>query len=185
MEEQDQSNLINENESIIYPSGELLLQVIQKEYEIEAARKRDIETRTGIFIALAGVLIGFYASSIDFGHLNIGKTTLENIGFIFLVLVYVAPICFFLITLKKLINLLNAKEYKRIGIEGINEEIASMPVDQISTKLAESYRTVVEDNGETNENKAKDYNSSIKWLYTSLIAVIVAYIISQICEKLL
>ncbi|MBV2240959.1 hypothetical protein KQR57_14890 [Bacillus inaquosorum] len=62
--EESQQN--SEQLHIEYPSSETLLNTITREYDAEANRKRDIETRAGVLIALLGALIGFYATALDF-----------------------------------------------------------------------------------------------------------------------
>lgn len=64
---EDQEELATAAETeIVYPSSEILLSTITREYDAEANRKRDIETRAGVLIALLGALIGFYATALDF-----------------------------------------------------------------------------------------------------------------------
>lgn len=60
-----------------YPSAETLLSTITREYDAEANRKRDIETRAGVLIALLGALIGFYATALDFSFFKKAHSPIE------------------------------------------------------------------------------------------------------------
>ncbi len=163
-----------------FPSGHLLLETIQKEFEIESSRKRDIETRTGILIALLGALIGFYANALDFSIFKEASTSLEYICVVLLGLLYLSPICTFLMALKQFLNILDAKAYQRIGLGGFNIQMAAKPSAEVATRLTDSYKSVLEDNDKVNEQKAKQFKKGITYMYISLIAVITAFLIKEI-----
>lgn len=163
-----------------YPSAELLLSTIQKEYDNEASRKRDIETRTGILIALLGALIGFYTSTIDFSIVKKASSPIEYLCVVFIGMIYIFPLITFFLSMKELINVLKTKTYQRIGIGGINETMAKKCKEEVSVRLAKSYKAVVEDNGKSNEKKALQFQKGILLIYISLIGIIVAYIVKQV-----
>ncbi|OJD94353.1 hypothetical protein A9485_05720 [Bacillus cereus] len=179
------NNVSNPQPEITYPTADVLLSMIQREYDIEASRKRDIETRTGILIALLGALIGFYTSAIDFSLFKKAHTPIEYLCFTFIIIIYIFPLVTFFFSMKEFINVLQTKKYQRIGLGGITENVAKKPKDLISMKLAESYKTVVEDNGKSNEEKAMQFKKGISLMYISLIGVILAYIIKQLISLLI
>ncbi|MCC2339468.1 hypothetical protein OCF13_11915 [Bacillus tropicus] len=168
-----------------YPTADVLLSMIQKEYDIEASRKRDIEARTGILIALLGALIGFYTSAIDFSIFKKAHSTIEYLCFTFIGIIYIFPLITFFLSMKDFINVLQTKKYQRIGLGGITKNVAQKPKDVISMQLAESYKTVVEDNGKSNEEKAIQFKKGISLMYISLIGIIIAYIIKQIVSLII
>lgn len=179
-ESKESSNQVNN-----YQSADLLLSMIQKEYDIEASRKRDLETRTGILIALLGALIGFYTSAIDFSILKKANTSIEYLCLVFITIIYIFPLFTFFFSMKKFIEVLQTKTYQRVGLGGISEDTARRPKDKIALKLAESYKAVVEENGTSNEEKAQQFKKGISLMYISLIGVIVAYIIKQIVSLMI
>lgn len=188
-ESQSDTESVNQNDKdeteSLYPSAETLLTFIQKEYDIEASRKRDIEARTGILIALLGVLIGFYSSIMDFKIFKTGDAPLEYIGLIFLGLIYIFPLVTLFLSMRHFIKVLNAKTYRRMGLGNNYKEMAQNSKEDTSIRLAESYKIVVEDNDKSNENKAIQFKKGINLLYLSLIAVIITYIIKQIISLII
>lgn len=173
----------HESNQVQYLSAPILFEVAIKEYEIEATRKRDIETRIGVLMAIVGVLIGFYASAVKFDKIDLKGNFMENIGALFLIILFLLPLILFIVTFKKMMNLLSVTEYQRIGLGGINKEIAKKNIDDTAIKLAASYKTVIDNNSKINHEKALKYNESIKWLYASIISVGIVFIVNQMIEK--
>src|SRR5690625_4786934 len=58
------------NHTIKYPSSELLLSALQLETEKENERSKNLETRVGIFISLAGIMIAFISSFLKIPNLK-------------------------------------------------------------------------------------------------------------------
>ncbi|WP_182104085.1 hypothetical protein [Niallia taxi] len=174
------SSVASSQPTVKYPSADTLLAMIQSEYDIEASRKRDLETRTGVLIALLGALIGFYATAIDFSMFKKANSSIEYLCFTLVILIYIFPFVTFFLSMKKFIDVLQTKSYKRVGIGGVSEESGVKPNDELSMKLAESYRAVVMDNEKANDVKALQFKKGIILMYFSLIGVIVAFIIKQI-----
>ena len=163
-----------------YPSAELLLSIIQHEYQNEASRKRDLETRTGILIALLGALVGLYTSTIDFTIFKKAETSIEYLGFSIIAIIYIFPLISFLISIKLFIDVLKTREYQRMGLDGINDKNAKQLIDVVSQKIVMGYKTVVINNDKSNNAKTKDFNKGIKYLYISLIGIVAAYMLKQV-----
>lgn len=154
-----------------------------KEYDIESTRKRDLEVRVGTLVAVISFLIGFYATGINFAGVKAKTDLLGSIGSITLFCFYSSPLVLFLVTIKKLINILGAKEYKRLDLNLISEEYFYMNEHEYATKIAISYKNIVEYNTKINDEKAIAFNNAVTWLYTSLIFLAIAYIINQAINK--
>ncbi|MEH7482439.1 hypothetical protein V7157_15425, partial [Neobacillus drentensis] len=87
--------------------------------------------------------------------------------------------------MKKFIDVLQTKAYKRIGIAGISRATAREQKDEISMRLAESYKAVVTDNEKANDEKALQFKKGISLMYFSLIGVIIAFIIKQVVSLII
>ncbi|RFM38024.1 hypothetical protein D0N38_15780 [Bacillus inaquosorum] len=145
--EESQQN--SEQLHIEYPSSETLLNTITREYDAEANRKRDIETRAGVLIALLGALIGFYATALDFSFFKKAHSPIEMLCFSIIALLYIFPAIMQLIAFRHLINVLKTYEYQSLGLGGFNEvdgslnTNAKLPKDELQYALADSYYNIV------------------------------------------
>jgi hypothetical protein len=183
---QDQGTTQTSNEEVVeyrektYKSSDVLLSVIQNEYTNEADRKRDLETRSGIFIALLGALVGFYAGQIDFSYFKNPESSIELLFFILVSIFSLLPAVMMLFALKNLIDVLKVKEYQRIGLGGFSETSAKKPKDEIEFKLALSYKSVVETNGISNDEKAKQFKKGVNKIFIAVLGIIVFYLLKEI-----
>lgn len=173
------------NQAPQFPSGQVLLDTIRHEYDIESSRKRDFETRAGVLIALSGALIGFYASSLDYSAFKEASTPMEYIGATLLGILYLLPTITLLISLGNFLKILDTKSYDRIGLGGFNDEMGQKPSDEVALRLAKSYKSVIENNHTVNENKVKQFKTGINFMYISLISVIVVYCFKEIINLVL
>ncbi|MGG2072842.1 hypothetical protein AB1J28_05795 [Lysinibacillus irui] len=181
----DSSSNLTNGQVLEFPSSHVLLETIRHEYDIEASRKRDIETRAGILIALSGALIGFYTTSLDFKILKNASTSLEYLGAVTLCIIYLLPTVTLLIALSNYLKILDAKSYNRVGLGGFNDEMGQKNSDEVSMRLTKVYSSVIKNNHEVNENKAKQFKKGITFMYISLISVIIVYILKQIISLIL
>lgn len=182
--EESQQN--SEQHHIEYPSSETLLNTISREYDAEANRKRDIETRAGVLIALLGALIGFYATALDFSFFKKAHSPIEMLCFAIIALLYIFPAIMQLIAFKHLINVLKTYEYQSLGLSGFNEEDGSLnnnarlPKDELQYALTDSYYNIVKKNSNANDTKAKLYKKGIEKIYISIIGIVLVYMIKQV-----
>ncbi|MEC1661060.1 hypothetical protein [Bacillus mojavensis] len=182
--EESQQN--SEQLHIEYPSSETLLNTITREYDAEANRKRDIETRAGVLIALLGALIGFYATALDFSFFKKAHSPIEMLCFSIIALLYIFPAIMQLIAFRHLINVLKTYEYQSLGLGGFNEEDGSLntnaklPKDELQYALADSYYNIVKKNSNANDTKANLYKKGIEKIYISIIGIVLVYMIKQV-----
>lgn len=182
--EESQQN--SEQHHIEYPSSETLLNTISREYDAEANRKRDIETRAGVLIALLGALIGFYATALDFSFFKKAHSPIEMLCFAIIALLYIFPAIMQLIAFKHLINVLKTHEYQSLGLSGFNEDDGSLnnnarlPKDELQYALTDSYYNIVKKNSNANDTKAMLYKKGIEKIYISIIGIVLVYMIKQV-----
>ncbi|MFE5473445.1 hypothetical protein [Bacillus safensis] len=182
-EDQEELATAAETENV-YPSSEILLSTITREYDAEANRKRDIETRAGVLIALLGALIGFYATALDFSFFKKANSPVEMLCFVIIALLYIFPAIMQLIAFKHLINVLKTYQYESLGLSGFNSENleynAKRRKDELQFALTSTYHTVVEKNSIANDTKAKLFKKGTEKIYISIIGIVLVYFFKQI-----
>lgn len=182
-EDQEELATAAETENV-YPSSEILLSTITREYDAEANRKRDIETRAGVLIALLGALIGFYATALDFSFFKKANSPVEMLCFVIIALLYIFPAIMQLIAFKHLINVLKTYQYESLGLSGFNSENleynAKRGKDELQFALTSTYHTVVEKNSIANDTKAKLFKKGTEKIYISIIGIVLVYFFKQI-----
>ncbi|KJF47100.1 MULTISPECIES: hypothetical protein [Bacillus] len=182
---EDQEELVTEAETEnVYPSSEILLSTITREYDAEANRKRDIETRAGVLIALLGALIGFYATALDFSFFKKANSPVEMLCFVIIALLFIFPAIMQLIAFKHLINVLKTYQYESLGLGGFNplnlEKSAKRGKDELQFLLTSAYHAVVEKNSIANDTKAKLFKKGTEKIYISIIGIVLVYFFKQI-----
>ncbi|WP_016938730.1 hypothetical protein [Bacillus siamensis] len=176
----------SQKNDIEYPGSEVLLNTITREYDAEANRKRDIETRAGVLIALLGALIGFYATALDFSFFKKAHSPIEMLCFSIIALLYIFPAIMQLIAFKHLINVLKTFEYETIGLNGFSNENGSLqvnakfPKDKLEYAFVDSYYNIVKLNSKANDTKANLYKKGIEKIFISIIGIVLVYMIKQI-----
>ncbi|MFP3324824.1 hypothetical protein R0K05_17265, partial [Planococcus sp. SIMBA_160] len=154
------------------------------EYDAEANRKRDIETRAGVLIALLGALIGFYATALDFSFFKKANSPVEMLCFVIIALLFIFPAIMQLIAFKHLINVLKTYQYESLGLDGFNslnlEKSAKRGKDELQLLLTSAYHAVVEKNSMANDTKAKLFKKGTEKIYISIIGIVLVYFFKQI-----
>lgn len=159
-----------------YPSAELMLAVIQKEYDYEAARKTALENRSGILITLAAAILTFAVSNIKIIEI---KYPIEGFGFLF----YYSS-CFILLVLSiggigyslyNLLRVLFIDKYKRLDVVDFTRENAEYTTEMLAIAFIEKYQVVITHNHVKNDVKVDFYKKGIKYLVISLFATILFY----------
>lgn len=184
--QEDGTSLSEDSEvesGLIFSNWAVAIEAAIKEYDIESTRKRDLEVRVGTLVAVISFLIGFYATGISFEGVKADTDFLKIIGLITLFTVYSTPLVLFIVTIKKLINILGTREYMRIDLNLISSDYFYMGEEEYATKLALSYKNVVEHNTALNDEKAQRFNNAVEWLYISLICLGTVYLMNQAIEK--
>lgn len=162
-----------------YPSAELMLAAIQREYEYESNRVRSLESRTGIFLAFAGALLVFFSSSLK--PINLKEIEVDSlsqafpfilmIGLIFLtLLILILSVIFF-------VRVISIQTYKRLSLNGFIKENTKSNPDIIAMEIMIDYQKVVSHNSRVNNKKIELYK---KGLYLILMAIIMTAIVYSI-----
>ncbi|MQR93681.1 hypothetical protein [Fictibacillus phosphorivorans] len=163
-----------------YPSGELLLSVIQKEYDYELARKSTLETRSGVVLTLSLSILTFVVTNIKMDKLLLLDTSkVMTIIFIsFFILTVIISIGSLITSLILLIKVLLTYEYRRLELDDFNEEYGSFQKDIIAMALTKEYKNIVTANQKVNNDKTKFYRFGVYSAISLVISSILLYILS-------
>ncbi len=162
-----------------FPSGEILLSVLQKEYEYEADRFRSLESRTGIFMAFVGAVLVFFANTIRIQHFNMKvETVLQALPYVLLILFSILTLLSLFISLLYFIKVISIQTYKRLSLDGFTESNATYDAEIVSTALMTEYKKIVEHNNEANNKKVKCYKIGVYYILVSLVFMAISYILS-------
>lgn len=169
-----------EKNSELYPSAELMLSVLQKEYEYEINRKNSLESRAGILLTFTGALLVLLSSSLklpDFNEIEI-KTFYEALPYVFILFINIIIIALLIVTIIILFSVISIRTYNRIEIKGFNEANAKENLHIIALDLMKSYKDVLNYNIEVNNKKAKLFNLGVLLITISIIIFSINFFIS-------
>lgn len=140
-----------------YISSELLLNIVQKEFEYESERNKGLQSRAGIFISFIGVIMTFFPSYIKIiDIINKPNETVGQTGFsLFYVFLVILLFIGLIISLILFVLILETKKYKILNSSGFDENNCIYARDKVSLELMKEYRIILEYNRDVNEKKAK------------------------------
>jgi len=162
-----------------FPSGELLLSVIQKEYDYELSRKSTLETRAGIVLTIIISMLTFAVTKIkiDFSALSISNVSIVVLLFTFLLATIFCVVSLFL-SITLLTNVLLTKEYSRLDLKDFKEEYGEYAKDIIAMALTEEYKSIVTANQIVNNLKAKHYKTGVYASVCFIVSAIAIFLLS-------
>ncbi|KJS20288.1 MAG: hypothetical protein VR72_15100 [Clostridiaceae bacterium BRH_c20a] len=180
LEQEEKENLkTNKNDTTKFPSGKILLSVLEKEYEYEADRFRSLETRTGIFMTFVGAILVFFASTIKIPNLNVQvDSVLQALPYVLIIIFSILTILSLFISLTFFIKVVSIQTYKRLSLEGFTENNATYEEGLVSTSLMIEYKSIIKHNNEANNKKIRFYKTGVYFILISLVLTAVSYILS-------
>lgn len=174
---------IKDKQDNAFPSSKILLSVIQKEYDYEANRAKNLEARTGMFLAFTGVLLVFIASNIKLSTIYMIKITnvLQALPYAIIVFTTLSDLLCLIIAVIFFVMVISLKPYKRLSMGSFSEEslckIRILTEEQVAVSLVALYRDVIQYNTEINNKKAGYFTTGIKYLLAGLIVTVFTYIL--------
>lgn len=167
-ENKKESEKESENDSVSdikYPSSNVVMEAVFREYEYESDRVAKLDSKINITVTLCGVLFIFILKYLDFDQIFYLIKENNNwqmligimiaIGSILIIILYV----YSLITL---VSLLKASGYKRFEQEVLFEKnIVSEPKDIAETYIAALYNGAIYENSIINNERCVKYNKAI------------------------
>ncbi|WP_416420561.1 hypothetical protein ACLZHR_09625 [Priestia aryabhattai] len=163
-----------------FPSGEILLSAVQKEYDYEQARKVALETRAGILIPFAAAVLTFAVSYIKISDLKKIKIIFVTDAFLyfFYLLLALIAIASLIVSLFFLMKVFIASKYNRLSIGEFDMNYGMEKKDEVAIALASKYRDIIHHNQKVNNKKTKDYQIGVYAILISTITTILVYGIS-------
>ncbi len=161
----------------------LLLSVVQKEYDYEFERGKNLETRTGIFLTFASAALVFFISSINFSKLNSIKVQniFQALPFTLLIIFLFLVLLSFIVSVICFIRVISLKTYRRIDLECFSDENLAKNVlcheEIISTALIKIYKTCIENYIKVNDNRVIWFKYGIIFVLSALICSSITYLL--------
>ncbi|NNU77570.1 hypothetical protein [Clostridium estertheticum] len=156
-----------------YLSSELLLNVVQKEFEFESERNKGLQNRSGIFISFIGVIMTVFPSYInikrivDTHNVTIGQTGILLLYLVLIILLFTGLI----ISLILFSKTLNTKQYRRLKTNGFNKNNAIFVNNQVAVELMNDYKIALEHNIQVNDKKANIFGIAYKILTICIVLI--------------
>lgn len=172
--------MFKKKEEIVFPSVQILLSVIQKEYEYERERLRDLQSRTGIFLTLASglfALIPNYAKLDKLKSASI-KSLLEAVPYIIYILILISTFSLLVISIFYFVFVLRSDKYKKLDYADFSKENATKDIESVSVVLMETIKDVVQFNKGINDEKIKKYEKGILMTLLAVVTLVLGAIIS-------
>lgn len=161
---------------------QLMLDVAKNEYSSERERKRDLETRAGILIALVGVLIGIVLTTLDFSLVLKYKNIYAVIGMFLLWFFILIAIILLLISLFQFIKVLKVQQYGAIDLSFIDDQYRNEEALGFQFEIADSYKEIIIHNRALNEEKVIKYNWGINFFKYAMVIYLPLIIIVSIVK---
>jgi hypothetical protein len=166
-----------------FPSAKLLLSIIQKEYYDEFDRGKNLETRTGMFLAFAGAILVFVASNIKLHNLFTVKSinVLQALPYAFLIIFLLATLVCLIWSILCFIQVISTKTYTRLALDSFSENNlynnAVLPEERVTVALIPLYKSCIDNYTKNNDKKVDWYKKGINLILLALIFTCLTYIL--------
>lgn len=172
---------INEETPIIYPSSELILSAILREYDIEDERARSLHTRVGIFISLSGALLVFISSYVKLSLLNEIQvnTVYQALPYALYLIFTISSLILLVASVIYFLRVISIRSYDRVELEEFKKEKNNKAnQDVVAFALIEIYYDNIRFNSKVNDEKIELYKKGVFSIALALIITVPLYIIS-------
>lgn len=164
-----QSQLINIDDTAIIE----YFDIIKKEYEIERNKKQSFENRAGLILALLGAICIFLFENIELKFIislmNSQMNFLDFIKILSGLVVYIG----FIFTIIMIIKTITINQHNNFEVKSINEELLSEQRITSLCRIIFTYRDIILQHREMNEERAKTFRKSLYGISITLIAIII------------
>lgn len=149
------------------------LEVVKSEYDIERAKKESFENRAGIVLALIGTLAIFVLEVVKLDEiLSLFSTTLTF--WIFLKIVSGLSVYGgFVFTVVNVFHTISTKQHPNFEVKSIDESLLQENRMNALARLILTYKNIIIEHRELNENRAKTFKKSLLGCIISIIALVI------------
>ncbi|CAM4051638.1 hypothetical protein [Saccharibacillus endophyticus] len=172
---------IPEVDSNEFPSADLLLSIVQREYDIENNRKSTLETRAGVLIPIIVTLLTFLVSFFKFESFKNAKIDYAIEGFIYTsyMLLLIISVALLLISLYYFIKVLSVNKYERLNVDDVEESHARTEKNRLALGYALKYSEILKGNNPLNETKAIQYQRGCYCTVGAVLPALIMIVLSQ------
>lgn len=174
------NEIIQKNSQKNFPSGEIMLSMVLKEYEYEGYRYKGLQSRTGMLMAFVGALLVFLPNY--FKILNLSKVKVNNafeaMPYVILVILFISGFISLIASIIYFVRVISTEEYRRLSFDGFNEKNAMYEKDKLAVSLMIKYKSIVEYNHKKINKKVELYKKGIYMIIISIILITSSFIIS-------
>ena len=150
------------------------LEIVKEEYQIERAKRQSFESRVGIIITILTALCVFVFDKIQIK--DIVKLMIQDqCSFFNLIQIITGGVAYggFIIALLCALKIINVRKYSNFNVAAIKEGKMGKPVIEGCIELVNSYKKIILDHREENENKAKYMKRAYISIFVAIIAIII------------
>lgn len=177
MASQDDSQVNNEPQPQQVPRIEdtaivEYLDIVEREYEIERAKKQSFENRAGLVMALAGAICIFLFEKVQLT--DIFLLMIEGLTFLKLVKIIMGlgVYCWFIFTMVMIIKTINIKKHRNFEVKNIDETLLGESRIVALCKIIFTYRDIILQHRKMNKKRAKVFRYSLYGISGTLFCVI-------------
>ena len=150
------------------------MEIVTEEYQIERAKRQSFESRVGIIITILTALCVFVFDKIQIK--DIVKLMIQDqCSFFNLIQIIMGGVAYggFIIALLYALKIINVRKYSNFNVAAIKEGKMGKPVIEGCIELVNSYKKIILDHREENENKAKYLKRAYISIFVAIIAIII------------
>lgn len=161
------------------PSAKILLSVLLKEYGYELDRGKQLETRTGVFLAFSGAILVFIASNVKSSNI-VPKTLFQILPlYVFVLIFLVITLICLLGSIICFIKVITTKTNLRLGLDSFSIEnvkkTTSYSEEESALVLITKYKKLIEHSTSVNDERVKWYERGINFILPAVIFTVLTY----------
>ncbi|WP_432359820.1 hypothetical protein [Sporosarcina sp. UB5] len=153
--------------------------------KFERERKREIEIRAGVSLALIGVLITLILNLLDFSYWKNASNIIEVVGYLTITVLLCIPLITILKSLHYLLKVILTKGYNGVNIPAITDKILEESLLKTQRNIFKSHQDYIKQNRSLNQEKALDFNNGVRWLKYTLISLVIVFVVFSIIKSVL
>lgn len=149
------------------------LEIVQKEYEIERAKRQSFETRAGIIITLLAAICVFMFEQINLIEIVCSFELPLTLHILLYDLSAAGVYVCFGFALYYAIKTIDVKVYNNFNVSAINEGFMGKPRLEGCIEITKSYRDIVIQHRQVNADSAKSLSNSFKCVIGVIVFLII------------
>lgn len=164
----------------VFNSGQIMLDMVLKEYEFESERNKGIQSRAGILLTFVGAVLVVFPIIINVPDLRKSyvNNAFEALPINLSIICVILSVVFLILAVIFLVRVISVNEYKRMDFSSFNKNNAKKNSDEMATALMIMYKEIVSFNHSVNSKKVNLYKKSTYMILFALITISFSILIS-------